>query len=458
MTTHETTIEPATVPGDEDVPRINVTTLRDGVAPGLLLMSQQSIFEPWAARGPQIADDRGRPVWFLPLAEGQYATNVRVQEYQGRPVLTWWQGEPTMTGVGMGTCYIADTAYRVIATVRAGGDQPVDLHEFLLTERGTAVIVSYQTKPCDLSGIGGSAAGRVIDSVVEEIDVATGEVLLHWSGLEHIPIEESDVPVVIAGDGPWDHLHVNSVAVDDDGDLVVTARASQAVYKIDRRTGAVRWKLGSGYSTFTLGVGVRFNWPHDAQPVGNGVYRVFDNGANVGMLGYESRVVWVRVDAGTGTASYVKQLTHPEHLSAAVEGSSVELPNGNTLISWGSAGRISEFSPDGRLVFDAESPQGKGWSTYRVYRQEWHGRPDTPPEARIADGMVHAVWNGATGVARWRLLAGPAETPLREADTVPWDGLDTPVKLPDEAAFVQVEALDAENSVLAASPVVPVHA
>ncbi len=441
------------MPAYDEIRRIRTTIRRDGVAPGYLFMSPQSILEPGAPHGPQIADDQGRALWFHPIPAGEYATNVRVQEYQGRPVLTWWQGRSTNTGVGSGTCYVAGADYRVIATVRAGDGGPVDLHELVLTDRGTALVVGYRPTPYDLTPIGGPDERLVLDSVVEEIDVATGEVLLHWSGLDHIPLSDSDVPLALAGDDPWDHLHVNAVAVDDDDNLVITARSSQGVYKIDRRTGEVIWKLGSGASTFALGVGVRFNWPHDAHPAGGGVLRIFDNGANFGMEGYESRVVWIHADAATGVATHVRQITHPEHLSSTAEGNSQGLPNGNTLVGWGRAGRISEFSPDGELLFDAETPGGPGWNSYRVFRHEWHGRPSVPPEAACDGDRVHAVWNGATGVARWRLLAGTERTGLREADVVDWDGLDTVMKLPEAAAFVRVEALDGDGRVIAASAV-----
>ncbi|WP_067460425.1 arylsulfotransferase family protein [Actinomadura macra] len=448
----------APMPPYEEIRRINVTTRHAGVAPGYLFMSPQSILEPAAPHGPQIADDQGRVVWFRPVPEGQYATNVRVQQYRGEPVLTWWQGEATRTGAGTGTCYIADTSYRVIAALRMGGDMPADLHELLLTDRGTALLVGYHPKPHDLSPVGGREDGLILDSVIEEIDIATGEVLLHWSGAESIPLGESDLPVQMAGEGPWDHLHVNAIGVDDDENLVITARHSQALYKLDRGTGEVLWKLGSGASTLVLGVGARLNWPHDAQPVGDGVHRVFDNGANIGMEGYESRVVWLRADVENGIATHVRQITHPEHLSSSVEGSAQGLPNGNTLVGWGRAGRISEFSPDGELLFDATTPDGPGWTTYRVFRQEWHGRPATPPVAVVDGDLVRAVWNGATGVAGWRLLAGPAEDALQEAEVVDWDGFDTAVKLPESlrTGVVRVEALDADGQPIEMSPVAPV--
>lgn len=449
------TPETAAMPAYAEIPRIKVTLANDGVAPGHLFLSPQSIHEPAVPHGPQISDDQGRLVWFRPIPEGQYATNVRVQRYQGEPVITWWQGEATDTGVGRGAVHIVDRRYRPVATVRAGGEHGVDLHEAVLTERGTAIVVSYQLVRHDLTPIGGAADAPTVDSVVEEVDVETGAVLLHWSGLEHIPLGESDMPATLMPGMPYDHLHVNAVAIDDDGHLVVTARSSSALYKIDRTTGEVVWKLGSGASTFVLGVGSRCFWQHDGQPCGDGVYRFFDNGANDFFEGYESRVVWVRADPATGEAAFVRQLTHPEHLSSIAEGNAQELPNGNVLVGWGRAGRITEFAPDGEPLFDAQTPSGPGWTTYRVFRQEWEGRPDAPPEVAFDGERLHAVWNGATGVARWRLLTGASGDDLSPVATVEWDGFDTAVGVPEAGGprAVRVEALDADGAVLDASPV-----
>ncbi|TDD87670.1 hypothetical protein E1293_07595 [Actinomadura darangshiensis] len=447
----------ADMPRYADIPKINVTVARAGRGPGHLFLTPQSILDPGAPHGPQIVDDEGRLVWMHPVPEGQYATNVRVQRYKGEPVITWWQGTATNTGVGVGKGYIADRNYEIIAVVNAGGGQPVDLHDLLLTEQGTALIVSYQTKPHDLSPIGGATDAIALDSVIEEIDVETGEVLLHWSGLASVPLEESDMPVVVAGDMPYDHLHVNAIGIDSDDNLVITARSNSALYKLDRRTGEIMWRLGSGRSTFAMDVGVRCNWQHDGQPVGDNVYRIFDNGANDYFEGYESRITWIRVDPEKRVATHVKSLFHPEHLSSIAEGNAQELPNGNVVVGWGRAARVSEFSPDGELVFEATTPSGPGWTTYRAFRFEWEGRPATPPKAIVDGESVHAFWNGATGVAQWRLLAGPAEGDLAPVDTVGWDGLDTAIKLPAAlgARFVQVEALDADGKVMDASPVEP---
>ena len=141
--------------------------------------------------GPMIVDSRGRVVWYHQIAPPQQATDFRVQRYHGKPVLTWWQGIESVAGTGRGEYEIYDTSYGHIATVRAGNGLHGDLHEFQLTPRGTAFITAYREVAADLSGVGGPKRGFVDDSVVEEIDIATGRVLFEWHSIDHIPLSES---------------------------------------------------------------------------------------------------------------------------------------------------------------------------------------------------------------------------------------------------------------------------
>ncbi|MGP3966110.1 arylsulfotransferase family protein [Streptomyces sp. 6N223] len=441
---------------DSKPPGIDVLTRRPGTADGLLFLTPQQYLDAESLRGPQIVDDRGRTVWFRPVEQGLNATNFRVQTYRGEPVLTWWEGTTTELGMGRGTGYIADENYEIIATVQTpDSGEMIDLHEFTLTPRGTALVVSYQDVPHDLRPVGGPEDGTAVDAVVQEIDIATGEVLLDWHSLDHVPLEETDH--LGQGSDRLDYLHVNSVSLDTDGDLLISGRHASTVYKVDRETGEVIWRLGGRNSDFRLGLGARFIEQHDVQGEGEGVYRIFDNGAASLVMGYESRVVWVKIDEEHGTATLLRQQIHPELMSASAEGGAQLLPGGNTLVSWGWAGRVSEFSPGGELLFDAA--MAPGVSSYRAYRCAWEGEPAGDPGATVdgASGQVHAIWNGATGVAEWRVLGGDSEDELRPLARAPWDGMDTPVPLPEPGLtgidHLRVEALDERGRVIGASPV-----
>jgi hypothetical protein len=138
--------------------------------------------------GPVILDGHGRPVWFKPMPYGWYAFNLRAQTFRGQPVLTWWEG----TILGLGECVIMDSTYREIARIQGGNGRQIDPHEFLLTPEGTALITAWPpTVPADLSSVGGPRHGQVAESVIQEVDVQSGRVLLEWRSLEHVPVSES---------------------------------------------------------------------------------------------------------------------------------------------------------------------------------------------------------------------------------------------------------------------------
>lgn len=442
-------------------------------------------------QGPEIVDDQGRPVWFNPVpSEDEQATDFRVQSYRGRPVLTWWQGNSHEgPGHGQGVDYIADSSYRVIATVAAGSGLDADSHEFRLTDRGTALITSYHAIPYDLTPVGGPKDGKVYDGIVQEIDVATGQVLLDWHSLDHVPLSDSHQPVPTTPGAPYDYFHINAVNPDGRGGLLVSARHTWTVYDLDRHTGAVRWRLGGKQSDFALGEGVAFSWQHNALQAGRDTIRIFDNASNGTPVLPASRVIWVHLDQQHKRATLVRALTHPAGLSAPSQGNAQDLDDGHTFDGWGQLGHISEFGRQGQLLFDAQLPAG--FDTYRAYRSPWVGKPVTRPTATIDAGAnaggtttVHAIWNGATQVRRWVVLgdgtraqrARRAERPrrhghrrghsarrgrsarnhgLRTIALAPWNGLDTPIAIPAGASRVRVVALDGRGRTIGSSAVTP---
>jgi hypothetical protein len=410
--------------------------------------------------GPLIVDNRGRPVWFSPVAAPDTATDVRVQQYDGQPVLTYTVGHSTGgPGHSEGYDVILNRHYQQIATVQAGNGLKADQHEFALTPQGTALITIYNQVPYDLSSIGGPANGSVLDGVVQEVDVATGKVLFEWHSLDHVPLTDSYQPVPTSASTPYDYFHVNSVNLDSDGNLLISARHTSTVYKVDRKTGGVIWQLGGKQSTLALGPGVRFAYQHDALPEGPNTVRIFDNeSSGTPVLPY-SRIIRVRIDPKAKTATLVSSIEHPDGLSAGSQGNAQLLPGGHLFVGWGQLGRFSEFGSDGNLQFDAQLPTG--YDSYRAYRSPWVGLPDTDPTATAArvDSQhvsVEAIWNGATEVDRWAVLAGQHPWGLHRTGTARWNGLDTTIGTRTRAPYVEVVALNGSGRAIGRSQAVRV--
>jgi Arylsulfotransferase (ASST) len=436
---------------------IGVTILKTSpdTAPGLIFLTPNG-GGPTGAHGAEIVDDRARPVWFAPLPSGESAFDLRVQRYHGEPVLTWIQSKGAFS-TGPTTDYIADRHYNVIANVTAGNGLTADIHEFFLTREGTALIPIYNTVSRDLSSVGGPAAGLVTEGVVQEIDIANGHVLFEWHSLDHIGLDESHAPLPTSSTAAWDYFHLNAVSVDEDGNLLIDARNTWAAYRLDRHSGRVIWRLGGKKTDFALGPDVAFAWQHNPTAVDDhGLIRIFDNEAGPAVLPY-SRVIWVRHDDVKKTATLERWLKHPDGLSAASQGNAQGLENGDTFVGWGQLPRFSEFDKGNNLLFDAELPAG--YNSYRAYRHEWIGRPQDRPTAVAqrqsnGDTLVHAVWNGATEVARWDVVDASGEADRNDDRGWPdrderrrvasgeWDGLDTTIAVDEFVSSLVVVARD----------------
>jgi hypothetical protein len=439
---------------DLRAPVLGVGTRAPGTAPGDIFVAPYG--GPGQA-GPMILDEGGGLVWFKPLPRYTSATDFRVQEYLDKPVLTWWQGDISVHGFGRGEGVIADAGYREIARVRAGNGDEVDLHELQLTPAGTALITAYDPIRCDLSSVGGPADGAVTDGVFQEIDVKTGLVMYEWTSLDHIALSESYSHASRSSVGwPFDFFHINSINLDTDGSLMISARNTWAVYRIDSASGQVTWRLGGKRSSFKDGPGTRTAFQHDPRQLAGGLISLFDNGASPAVHS-QSRGIVLSVDPLTGAATLVSQFEHSPPLVADSQGNIQSLANGDWFVGWGQEPFFSEFSPGGTLLFDAHFPLHT--QSYRSFRFPWTGAPGQRPAFAFAprgpaSGVVYASWNGATRLASWRVLAGPFPTRLRVIAEAAHAGFETAVGLPVHVSgpYLAVQALDPSGGVLATSP------
>jgi hypothetical protein len=437
-------------------PVVAVTAQSPAIAPGDVFVAPYT--GPGQA-GPMILDPDGRLLWFKPLASHVSATNLQVQEYQQRPVLTWWQGNISVHGFGEGQDVIENSSYSLIAQVKAGNGHQADLHEFQLTPQGTALITAYFPILCNLSSVGGPAYGAVVDGLIQEIDVRTGLVEHEWTSLDHVAMSESYQSArTSTTSSPFDFFHVNSINLDRDGSLLTSARNTWALYELDRNSGQIVWRLGGRRSSFKAASGTETAYQHDPRELPDGTISVFDNGAGPAVH-KQSRGAVLSIDPPHKAAKLVSQLFHTPPVIAESQGNMQALGNGDWFIGWGQSPQFSELGGDGRLLFDASFPAGT--QSYRSFRFGWSGTPIHGPSfafqaAGAGPAVVYASWNGATRVASWKVLAGPAPDGLSPLAQVPRDGFETAVVLPAGATgpYVAIQALDAAGAVIGASTAV----
>jgi Arylsulfotransferase (ASST) len=407
----------------------------------------------YGQNGAMIIDSAGRLVWFQPAAKGDDVEDLQVQSYAGKPVLTYWQGGITL-GVGFGSDRILGTNYQPIASVTAGNGYYADLHELKLTAQGSAYLSAYTLVRADLSSVGGSRDGALQDAIVQEVDVKTGLVMFEWHAYGHVSLSDSYASPPHDANRPWDFFHLNSISPDPwgDGNFLISSRNTWTVYEINHQSGSILWRIGGKKSSFRMGAGTGTAYQHDARWQPDHTITIFDNGATP-KAHSQSRAIHETIDFKHRTVDLLGRDVRTPPLLSGSQGDNQVQPNGNVFVGWGEEPYFTEFNAAGQTVLDGHLPAPA--QVYRALRFAWSATPATVPaialKSEAASTVVYASWNGATGVAAWRVLAGPTPAALSTVAQVPSSGFETAIPTPSVAPVFAVQALGAGGEALANS-------
>jgi hypothetical protein len=329
---------------------------------------------------------------FAPINQGPYAM---VLDGNGVPV--WYH-----LGDSSGMCDVDDVASGTVSFVStlaegfeilrldpwttshvAASVSALDGHELRLLANGHYVVFSSGVRTgVDLTGLhfglldGGVASfgpnSNIQDCTVAEVE-PDGGVVWQWSAFDHFdPAKTSTFPwySVTGPTGPdggavVDPFHCNSIDVDPiNGNLLVSARNMDAIFYIDKATGAVLWKMGGPASckddAIFVSVADPFYRQHDArlQPGwapgcngGTGQISVFDDhsykpGTARGVV-YD--VVVGDVDGG------------PHLEGGCPDGGSVDAPKaGAATVTWQVNGSVTSVDL-GSFRISADGSRIVGW-------------------------------------------------------------------------------------------------
>ena len=397
--------------------------------------------------------------------------------YKGEVHLCFYQGVQ-MLGWGHGHGLIMNKHYQIVKSIEPGSYQASsDMHEFKVIHEGrSALMTQYLRRVYDMCPWGlCDGLGYIHQGAFQEVDIESGEVLFEWHSLDHVDPHESWVPpgsTETSGtgeysDSPWDYFHINSIDKNQDGDYLISARHTSAVYKISGIDGHVIWRLNGAKSDYVLN-GFQFSSQHDARFVSENethtVLSLFDNGSN----GYnqtqpESTGQIIVVDHTTKNATALLNLNPPFNedgngFVSKSQGSMQILPNGGILLGWGSDAFWTEYAPETYDIIFYGAVAMTGSMNYRVHKfDNWVGLPLTKPAlwtySKEGDDMIMYIsWNGATEVRSWRLFGGDSKQgPWKELGQVPKAGFESFFRHPTTYLFNYAEALDRDGQVLGTS-------
>ena len=331
-----------------DFPELNVTILENGVSSDPLYVNLNGPSSNYVA----VLDNHGVPTFYR--RDDQRVFDFKWHAATGERSYARLTGTRNQWGRRNSEQVVLDSSFNEVDRITTVGLSHTDQHDFLIQPNGELVLLSYDGRLRDLTVFGLTAEELVEDSVVQIVDRATRQVLFEWNSWGQVPYEDQTYP-----ETRGEYAHVNSVFVDSDGSIIISARGTSQVVKISRPGGQVLWKLGGKSNQFEF-----INDPfshlcgqHTASVLENGNLLVFDNGQNCWPInparGDLTRVVEYRIDELTMEAELVWSYTQDGAYTVS-QGSAQRLANGNTLLGWGRGPGIlaTEVNNEGIKVFE----------------------------------------------------------------------------------------------------------
>ena len=257
-------------------------------------------------------------------------------------MLTWWEGK-TEHGLGDGDHVIFDAVLprdRALPGRRTALGRPARVHPHP-AGHGARRRLGHPRR-VDLPGRPrrGSRSSRAI---VQELEIPSAARALRVAQ----PRPRGARPRPTPGSARlFDYFHINSIDVDADGDLLVSARNTWAVYKIARRDGRVVWRLGGKKSDFALGRGTPAS-PGSTMPATTAT-AARSPSSTTAPRRRSSRSRGRSRSRSTCSGSARRSCsayTHSPPLSAHIFGSVQTQPNGNVFVGWGAEPVLHRVRP-----------------------------------------------------------------------------------------------------------------
>jgi hypothetical protein len=390
-----------------DFPRLSVT--KPGTPPAGWYLTGNNIAAGGSTTYAMVLDNNGTPVWYQKSAD-LGAVNVTLLS---DGTIAWAPNK----GGGVGTDPNAafgdfDLKTRVSSEIKTP-IPPMDFHELDEMRNGDLMMLSSPLKSgVNLTVLGFSSSTTIIDCVLQDVR-PNGQLGWEWRASDHISAAESTHPMkmTVNGQTVYDIYHCNSIDTDTVSDnVLLSSRHTDAVYRIDRASGTIIWKMGGNSPnhdnaqilTLRDDPDGAFHAQHDARFEPDGDISLYDDQSWDVHLA--ARGVEYHIDTAAGTATLVWSYASPDGHNSTATGSFRRLDGGNdNVIGWGYKANtlLTEVDAAGNILLNVTFPSGD--FIYRVQKV---------PLTAIDHGLLRATAGLPPSASGGAPRAAPPPRPL----------------------------------------------
>lgn len=146
--------------------------------------------------------------------------------------------------------YLMDKTLRIVDSVGCVNGIETDPHDFAILPNGDYLLIGTEGKETDLSdqqifmqrNLPGSAHAKVKAGVVQQLSPEK-KLVYQWNAREYFKLQDAS-KIYLNDTVNIDITHFNSVAINRKGDFIISARYTNEVIKVSKKTNQLLWRLG----------------------------------------------------------------------------------------------------------------------------------------------------------------------------------------------------------------------
>lgn len=247
----------------------------------------------------------------------------------------------------------------------------IENHESLLLDDNHYILSRYQNEEIYINDL----PSKIVALVLQEIK--DGKVIFEWNSRNYPELLEESLDACAYQTVYQDYLHFNSLIIDPkDNNLIVSFKRPSTIYKINRKTGAIMWRLGGKKDEFGLSPKQVFTNQHTATLTQDGFIMVYDNHTDeinsscLGSFKYykqnHSRILKFKIDEESKKLLDFQEIPLKYH--SIYMGSVFETGTDSYIVGYGTASQAAaeEINSNGKVLWRFKLPDTL--KTYRVYK------------------------------------------------------------------------------------------
>ncbi|MGB0403678.1 MAG: arylsulfotransferase family protein [Salibacteraceae bacterium] len=232
---------------------------------------------------------------------------------------------------------ILDADFNLIDSLGGANNLNMDIHDFELLDNGGYLVSARADDLVDLSrdtlnGSLGSDSTYIRGYVIQEMD-SQKNLLFEWNSNDFIDPLESYEKDFGYNPADFDYCHGNAIEKDKNGDYLVSMRHTNSIFKVDKISGKIIWRLGGKKSDFSFPNDQGFSGQHDIRELPNGNVTLFDN-ANTS-VDKKSRAVDYQLDTNTWAATKIWEYQYDSGFFARAMGNFQTSSLGFKVVNYG---------------------------------------------------------------------------------------------------------------------------